>query len=318
MYKTESLYIPDDAGIFDHWEVNGKEAEIEMIEINGELCPYLKDPITEELNIVAVFRLNEIKASVSSSANDRGSASVAEELPYLYGEQITLTATPADEHYSFSGWSDGSVDNPRVVTLTQDTVIEANFAANTYNVSVTIIPEGAAVAIGTGEYPYGDDYTINLIPNPGYELKEWRDGIALGNKTNTLSGKVYGNVHLEAELQLRSFTILTEVNDADGGIVEGAGTYKYGDEATLTAKPLAHYVFSAWADDPTLPAERKITVTGDATYKALFEKETVTLTVGVNDEQMGSVETNVEELTQPYGTEITLTAKAQKGYKFIK
>lgn len=317
LLPDEYIQVLEAAGSFDHWEVNGKVAEIELIEDDWfGPYPYLKDPITEDLNIVAVIRLNEIKATVASSANDKGSASVAEESPYLYGEQITITATPANENYRFSNWSDGLTENPRAVTLTQDTTIVANFAPDTYNVSVTIIPQGAAVAMGTGEYSYGDDYTISVIPNIGYELKEWRDGIVLEEKTNTLSGKVYGNVNIEVEFQLSSHKIQTEVNDAAAGVVQGSGTYKYGEQVKLTAQPFAHHLFTGWTDDISLPAERTITVTSDATYKALFDAEMVTVTISVSDELMGSAEANVENLTLPYGAEITLTAKPTKGYKF--
>ena len=48
---------------------------------------------------------------------------------YYEGQQATLTAVPA-ETYVFESWSDGNEESPRIVTVTQDTVFEAIFAAD--------------------------------------------------------------------------------------------------------------------------------------------------------------------------------------------
>jgi len=47
---------------------------------------------------------------------------------YHYGDQITLTATPADG-YIFSRWNDGNTENPRTITVTGHTTVWANFAS---------------------------------------------------------------------------------------------------------------------------------------------------------------------------------------------
>ena len=45
----------------------------------------------------------------------------------LYAQEATITATP-NEGYIFLRWSDGNTDNPRTLTVTQDTTLTAEFA----------------------------------------------------------------------------------------------------------------------------------------------------------------------------------------------
>ena len=74
----------------------------------------------------------------------------------------------------------------------------------------------------------------------------------------------------------------------EGGEYIGAGTYEYGTEVTIIAKPEGCKNFVKWSDGDT-NATRKITVTGDATYTAEFEHITYTITVESADETMGTV-----------------------------
>ena len=54
---------------------------------------------------------------------------------YTNGTTATLRAMPA-EGYLFSGWSDGSTENPRTVTVTGDATYTANFTKNSYNIYI--------------------------------------------------------------------------------------------------------------------------------------------------------------------------------------
>ena len=101
------------------------------------------------------------------------------------------------------------------------------------------------------DYDYGTNYTLTLEPAEGYELKEWRDGIALDEKTNTLSGLVYGNINIECVLQLKHYTITATVNDEKMGTVTGAGTYEHGSEVKLTATANEGYQFTGWSNGST-------------------------------------------------------------------
>ena len=103
-------------------------------------------------------------------------------------------------------------------------------------------------------------------------------------------------------------------NNAEWGVVEGGGYYDNGDEATLTATANSGYRFVKWSDEVT-DNSRTVIVTQDSTFTAIFEANSFAITTAVNDDAMGSVTEGGE---YAYGTEITLTATANSGYRFAQ
>jgi hypothetical protein len=69
----------------------------------------------------------EYSIKVSTSNNQMGSAKV-DYNTFCDGNQISATANYG---YHFVQWSDGVTDNPRTLTLTQDTILTAEFALTT-------------------------------------------------------------------------------------------------------------------------------------------------------------------------------------------
>ena len=108
--------------------------------------------------------------------------------------------------------------------------------------------------------------------------------------------------------------IKTAVNNSAWGKVTGAGIYNENDEATLTATANSGYRFVKWSDEVT-DNPRTVVVTQDSTFTAIFEANSFAITTAVNDDAMGSV-TEGGEYT--YGTEITLTATPNDGYRFAQ
>ena len=89
------------------------------------------------------------------------------------------------------------------------------------------------------------------------------------NKTiETFSGIFYTEGY-----EASTFTILVDCNDNKMGKVTGSGEYEEGEEVTIKAVPYDGYRFVRWSDGNTQKI-RKIIVTGDATYTALFAEET--------------------------------------------
>ena len=103
-------------------------------------------------------------------------------------------------------------------------------------------------------------------------------------------------------------------NNTTWGKVTGAGFYNENDEATLTATANSGYRFVKWSDEVS-DNPRTVVVTQDSTFTAIFEANTFAITTAVNDDAIGSV---TEGGKYAYGTEITLTATANSGYRFVK
>ncbi|MBO5613325.1 MAG: InlB B-repeat-containing protein [Prevotella sp.] len=64
--------------------------------------------------------------SVSVNAGTGGSATVSPSGTVVAGSEVVFTATAASG-YTFSGWSDSSVENPHIVTVNGDVTLTANF-----------------------------------------------------------------------------------------------------------------------------------------------------------------------------------------------
>lgn len=71
--------------------------------------------------------------------------------------------------------------------------------------------------------------------------------------------------------QNEQYTITVNANDATMGTVTGGGKYNLNAEATLTATANDGYEFVQW-NDGNKENPRTITVTGDATYTATFQR----------------------------------------------
>ena len=73
----------------------------------------------------AVFAKNTYTITAQSANTVQGSVVGDRQAEYL--DQITLTAKP-NFGYHFTRWTDGNTDNPRLLTITQDTTFTAEFA----------------------------------------------------------------------------------------------------------------------------------------------------------------------------------------------
>ena len=113
--------------------------------------------------------------TLTVSAGEGGSVSTPGGT-FSSGTQVSITATPS-EGYSFSGWSNGSSDNPLSVTLNSNTSVTANFQVIVNSYTLTVIAgEGGSVSSEGGEYEEGTEVTITATPDEGYEFTEWSDG----------------------------------------------------------------------------------------------------------------------------------------------
>lgn len=92
---------------------------------------------------------------------------------YKWGTELTFLATP-DEGYSFAGWSDGNSDNPRTLTVSEDTELAPVFSVNTYRLTVYVDGEETE----SREIPYGDPVSVSdPVPGEGMVFDGWQEEI---------------------------------------------------------------------------------------------------------------------------------------------
>lgn len=105
-------------------------------------------------------------------------------------------------------------------------------------------------------------------------------------------------------------TYTLTVTAGTGGTVSGGGTYNNQATATLKATPNTGYKFVKWSDGNT-SATRTVTVTGNATYTATFEK--LKYTVNFKNADGSAVSSKTLEHGATLGT---LPTVSRSGYTF--
>ena len=255
-----------------------------------------KATVTSDLEFTAEFAINSYTIGVTAANGTATGAGT-----YEYGSRVTISATPA-EGYQFTQWSDGATMNPRTISVAKDNEYVAEFEIITYTVRVS---GSNGTVEGAGTYNHGAEATITATANTGYHFVKWNDGVETATRKET----VKSDLSFKAEFAANTYTI--SVDSAANGIITGAGTYAYGESATLKATANKGYHFVMWTDSVTT-ASRTIEVTGNATFAAEFAANTYELTLkGKNGKVEGAG-------TYEYGAEATLKATANAGYHFVK
>lgn len=242
-------------------------------------------------------------------ANDTLLGSVLGGGIYPLGDTATMVAIP-NLGCEFLFWNDSITDNPRDVVMMSDSTFTAYFGLIQCTVATTVTPEGAGMVQGGGIYDWGSTIQLTAYENYGYVFSYWEDGV-VDNPRDIL---VEGDASYTAVFTPLQYIISTGVNPENGGSVEGGGIYDYGTIATLTAIASPYFEFLCWSDG-SAANPRTITVTGDATFTALFHQTSwpdYTLTVLANDPNLGSVSgsgvytegTVVEVIATPFGNAI--------------
>jgi uncharacterized repeat protein (TIGR02543 family) len=289
---------------FDHW--SGA--------LSGTTNP-ATTTITGHMTVTATFSLEEYTLTVNRVGN--GSVAVDPSPgPYYYGDVVTLTAT-ADPHWTFAGWSGGlsGVTNPATTTITGHTTVTATFNQVDYTLTVNRVGNGSvAVDPSPGPYHYGDVVTLTATADPGWTFDHWSG--ALSGSTNPVTTTITGYTTVTATFDQVDYTLtVNRVGNGSVAVDPSPGPYHYGDVITLTATADPHWTFAGWsgglsgADNPAT-----MTITGNTVVTATFALEAHTLTVNVVGG--GSVERDPDWATYPYGTVVTLTARADYAWTF--
>ena len=243
---------------------------------------YLATPAWQFLSIV-----DDDTYRVNLSATEGGKATIT--ATDCDANTATIEAV-ADDLYQFSQWSDGNTDNPRTLTLTQDTTLQAIFGP-TPSYSVTL--RGNSIR---GYFQYINDYgeIDNLWFNDDSEINiTVREGLSVYFYENNMNCGTWlswsdGVTDYERIITITSDTVITSLFDVITYQVSitagenGSLSEEYND-VTLTdcdsdgeriytcAYPDDGYYFAGWSDGNTERC-RTFTITQDTTITALFEE----------------------------------------------
>ena len=143
--------------------------------------------VVEDSTFTAEFAIDRFTVTVVSADSTMGT--VSESGTYDYGAEIEISAS-ASEHYHFVQWNDGNTDNPRTITVVEDTTYTAEFAIDQHTITV----ESADTEMGTvsegGTYDYGTEIQISASARDGYQFASWNDDNTENPRTITVVADV--------------------------------------------------------------------------------------------------------------------------------
>ena len=221
--------------------------------------------------VTAHFDTNvyNIAAVVAPASAGMGTATVTGR--HMHFLTDIVEAIPNDDCH-FTQWSDGSTENPRTVVVDGDAEYEANFAYNQHTVTLAVNDPSMGTAYGDGTFSTFSEVTVEAVPADHYHFLYWQQG------ANTISSNPY-NFTLEEDVELTAMFVIDEHSVSvavENGSVNGAGTYDYGTEVTLTATPVSLcYHFDGWMENGSVVSmdeEYTFTLTGDRNLSATFAR----------------------------------------------
>jgi len=296
---------------FTNWTKNGQ-----VVSTNASYT----FTVTAAGTYVANFTLNTYNVTVSANPTAGGTVTGAGN--YNHGANCTLTATAsASTGYHFVNWTKGgqvvSTNATYSFTVTEASDFVANFALNNYNITTSVAPTNSGIATGAGTYTYGQTATLTATAATGYTFTNWKKNGIIVSTNATYSFTVTDGGAYVANFALNTYTITATANPTAGGTITGAGTYAYGDNATLTATAATGYTFTNWTKNGQVVstnASYTFTVTAAGTYVANFTLNTYNVTVSANPTAGGTV---TGAGTYNHGASATLIATANTGYTFV-
>jgi hypothetical protein len=331
--KAETNYILPECGFtapadqeFKAWEIGGTEYKVgDSYTVNGDI------------EIKALWKNSVITPStytvtVSNDGNGTGAATPS---TAAAGTTIILTAMPK-EGYHFKEWqviSGGvTIKNNKFTMPDNNVEVKAIFEEDTppapteHTVTVTSGGNGTASA-SPAKAAAGAEITLSAAPDKGYHLKEWqvmRGNVTIKDDKFTMPDN---NVEVKAIFEEDTPPAPTEhtvtvTSGGNGTAYASPAKAVAGAEITLSATPDRGYHLKEWqVESPAglVITNNKFTMPGtNVAIKAIFEEDAppapTEFTITVKTDGNGT--TSASHAKAVVGTEITLTAKPNKGYHF--
>ena len=248
--------------------------------------------------------------NINLYVNDTLGGYITKQHCLLTGE-IVVTACP-NFGYSFEMWSDGVIENPRIIIPGQDTSLTAIFIQKTFEIFVSSADTSLGTVMGGGLFHYGDTTFLYAIPNSIHKhFTHWNSWI--NDTINPLMIVVTGNGNYIAHFEANKYHVTATPNNNIYGITGGSNIYDAETICTLSAMAYNGYRFLKWSNNETSNPYSFI-VTQDSALTAIFVSEdSIFNIVATCDPTMGTVTGGGFYL---YGDSVMLTATPNPTFIF--
>lgn len=156
----------------------------------------------------------------SDPANGGSTAVFPQQTSYEDGDEVTLTATPA-EGFEFAGWEGDitAAESSIVILVTDDTELTATFveaAPPSFRLTAFVDPSGAGTIVrdpAEFEYEEGAQVTLTAYAGEGFVFTGWSGDLPLGADATAaeLTVTMTGDLNVEA-----LFAAGQQLDDGDG------------------------------------------------------------------------------------------------------
>ena len=246
--------------------------------------------------------------SITVNAGEGGTAGV-DKNSANYGDEITLTVTPN------TGYKVGTItvndtlfDGSSFVMPAEDVTVEVTFVKVDYTITVNAGEGGTAGADKTSAN-YGDEITLTVTPDTGYEI----DTITVNEQAvdGTSFDMPAGNVTVAVTFRKSIYTIsITNTSGGTANITQT--TANYGDEIVVDiAIEEGYHLESILVNDVEIDGTSFSMPAGNVNVEVIFKKNEYTITV--EDTSGGTAA--VSSAAAVPGAEVTVTATPDKGYE---
>jgi hypothetical protein len=207
------------------------------------------------LLVLALFSCSKepVMYDVTTSVTEGGTVS-PQSGSYEEGSTVTITATPSTE-YEFTKWSNGSTQNPLVLTVTSDLNIQATFTKKQYELNISKEGEGTVSerVINTGKgYDSGTKVELTAVPAGEWVFAGWSGDFT--SNDNPIQVTISSPKNIKAKFVKRKYPLTINI-DGEGTVTEeivntGRTTeYDSGTTVRLTAQPSEGWKFEKWIGD---------------------------------------------------------------------
>jgi len=194
--------VPEEGYVFSQWS-DGR-TDNPRTDIN----------VSADITVTAHFAAQVVTITAAPNNPDYGSVSGDGE--YEYGDEVTLTATPADGYHFIDWTEDGtqvSTHAEYVFVAEEDRELVANFAAQVFTITATAGDGGSITPSGEVAVQAGDDQEFTIEPGEGYQVDDVLvDGESVGAVTTYVFENVSGDHSIHAGFSPIGYAVTFQVD----------------------------------------------------------------------------------------------------------
>ncbi len=272
--------------------------------------------------LIAHFDTNVYHVTINVNNTTMGSVSGPATVKHFKNADYEATENTGYHFVNWTNMAGTEIGAEAILNIApvSDTTVNANFAVNTYALTVNVAAECTGMGTVSGSNAAAEhfqNYQISATPATGYHFAGWADlaptdpNYTANPRTVTLTKDSTFTASFDTNVYVLT---VVSANETMGSVEGSVATAKHFVNYEISAEANYGYHFTGWNDNNT-DNPRTVTLTENKTYTANFTYNPYTVSGVSADPTMGNVSGSA---TVNYLTPVTLTATPNYGYVFVK